>query len=84
MDKTSCTKQSLKTYLHEPWLVWLSGLRGGLQTKGVQTGFPVRAHAWLRARSAPSGGRERGNHALMFFSLSSFFPSPLSKNNKTF
>ena len=25
-------------------------------------------------------GRVRGNHTLMFFSLSFFFPSPLSKN----
>ena len=30
-----------------PWLVWLSGLSGGLQTKGPQVQFPVRADAWV-------------------------------------
>ena len=28
-----------------PWLVWLSGLGTGLQTKGLLVRFPVRAHA---------------------------------------
>ena len=30
-----------------PWLLWLSGLSTGLQTKGLQVQFPVRAHAWV-------------------------------------
>ena len=41
--------------------------------------FPVRAHAWV-AGHVPSGGSMRGNHTLMFLSLSFSFPSPLSKN----
>ena len=28
-----------------PWLLWLSGLSTGLQTKGSPVGFPVRAQA---------------------------------------
>ena len=58
------------------WLVWLSGLNAGLRTKGSPVGFPVGAHAWV----VPSKGRMRGNHTLMFLSLSFSFPSPLSKN----
>ena len=46
-----------------------------LQTKGSPVQFPVRAHAWL-AGQVPSGGCMRGNHTLIFLSLS----SPLSKN----
>ena len=30
-----------------PWLVWLSGLSAGLQTKGSLVRFPVRTHAWV-------------------------------------
>ena len=41
--------------------------------------FPVRAHACV-AGQVPSGGHMRGNHTLMFLSLSFSFPSPLSKN----
>ena len=28
-----------------PWLVWLSGLSAGLQTRGLPVRFPVRAYA---------------------------------------
>ena len=35
-----------------------------LRTKGSLVRFPARAHAWV-------AGHMRGNHALMFFSLSS-------------
>ena len=48
-----------------PWLVWLSKLSSGLQTKGSQVRFPVRAHAWVEGW-VPSRGRMRGNHMLMF------------------
>ena len=30
-----------------PWLVWLSGLNAGLQTKGSLVRFPVRGHVWV-------------------------------------
>ena len=41
-----------------PWLVWLSGLRTNLRTKRLPVRFPVRAHAWLQARS-PVGGVQK-------------------------
>ena len=61
-----------------PWLVWLSGLSTGLQTKGLLVRFPVKALAWV-AGQAPSRGHVRGNHTLMFLSCFSLL-SPLSKN----
>ena len=61
-----------------PWLVWLSGLSAGQQTKGSLVRVPVRAHAWVVGQ-VPSRGRARGNHTLMFLSLSFSLP-PLSKN----
>ena len=45
----------------------------------VASWFPVRAHAWVAGQD-PSGGHVRGNHTLMFLSLSFSLPSPLSKN----
>ena len=51
---------------------WLSA---SLQIKGSLVQFPVRAHAWVSGQ-VPSRGRMRGNHPLMFPSLS---PSFLSK-----
>ena len=62
-----------------PWLVWLSGLNAGLETKGSLVQFPVRAHAWV-AGQVPSRGCMRGNHTLMFLSPSFSLTSPLSKN----
>ena len=62
-----------------PWLVWLSGLSAGLRTKGSPVQFSVRACAWVGGQ-VPSWGCTRGNHTLMFLSLSFSFPSPLSKN----
>ena len=72
---------AVKNKLYQPWLVWLSGLSAGLQTKGLPVRFPVRAHAWV-AGQVPSRGRMRGNHTSMF--LPSRSPSlPLSlKINK--
>ena len=63
----------------KPWLVWLSGLSASLQTKGSQVRFPVRAHAWVVGQ-VPSSRHMRGNHTLMFFSLSFSILSPFSKN----
>ena len=56
-----------------PWLVWLNVLSNGLWTKRMLVQFPVRDPGQV-----PSGGHVRGNHTLMFLSLSSSFP--LSKN----
>ena len=52
-----------------------------LWTKGFWVRFPVRAHAWL-AGQAPSRGRRRGNHTLLFLSFSFSLPFPLSKINR--
>ena len=51
----------------------------GLQTKGLPVQFPLRAHAWVVSQ-VPSMGLLRGNHTLIFLSLSFSFSSPLSKN----
>ena len=59
--------------------MWLSGLSAGLQNKGSLVLFPVRAQAWVVGQ-LPSRGHLRGNHTLMFFSLSFSLLSPLSKN----
>ena len=68
-------KQSqLEKYL-QPWLVWLSGLN----IKGLPVQFPVRAHAWV-AGQVPSRGRVRGNHTLVFVSLSPSLPLCLKIN----
>ena len=61
---------------HEPWLVWLSELNTGLQTKGSLVWFPVRVQAWVVGQ-VPRRRSTRGNHTLMFLSLS--LPSPLPK-----
>ena len=61
-----------------PWLVWLSGLSTGLWTKGSPVQFPVRAHAWVVGQ-IPSWECVKGNHTLMFLSLSFSVPSLLSK-----
>ena len=66
-----------------PWLVWLSGLHARLQSKGSPVGFPVRAHAWV-AGQVPSSGSKRGNHTLVFLSLSFSCPSPPSKKNNLY
>ena len=63
----------------QPWLVWLSGLSTGLQTKALLVQFLVRACAWVVGQVS-SRRRMRSNHTLMFLSLSFSFPSPLSKN----
>ena len=61
-----------------PWVVWLSGLSAGLQTKGSLVQFLVRAHAWV-AGQVPSEGHVRGNHTLMFLSLSPSLSLSLKK-----
>ena len=57
-----------------PWLVWLNGLSAGLRTKGLLVRFPVRTHTWV-AGQVPGWEHVKGNHTLMFLSLS-FPPFP--------
>ena len=59
-----------------PWLVWLSGLSAGLQTEGRWFNSQSRAHAWA-AGQVPNRGHVRGNHTLIFLSLSFSLSSPL-------
>ena len=61
-------------YKQLPWLVWLSGLSASLQTRGLLVRFPVRAHVWV-VGLVPNRGHMRGNHILMFLSLSSSLPT---------
>ena len=63
--------------------MWLSVLSTGLRSKGWLVRFPVRAHAWV-AGQVPSRGRARGNHTLMFLSLSPSLPLSLKISNKIF
>ena len=56
-----------------------SGIECGLRTKGSQVRFPAGAHAWV-AGQVPTRGHMRGNHTLIFLSLSFSLPSSLSKN----
>ena len=77
MEKILIKNELLKKR-KEPWLVWLSGLSAGLQTKGSLVRFPLRAHAWIVGQ-VPSRGHARGSHTLMFLTLSFSFPFPLSK-----
>ena len=44
--------------------------------------FPVRAHAWVAGQVPCCGEGVRGNHTLMFLSLTFSLPSPLSKNKE--
>ena len=53
----------------------------GLRTKGLPARFLVRAPAWV-AGWDPAGGHVRGNHTLMFLSLSFSLPSLSLKINK--
>ena len=67
----------------KPWLVWLSGLSTGLQTKGLPVQIPVRVHAWVVGQ-VPSRGTWKATTPWYFspslLSLSFSLPSPLSKN----
>ena len=62
--------------LSPAWLLQLSGLSADLRTKRSPVQFPVRAHYWV-AGQGPSRGCPRGNHTLMFLSLSLSLPSTL-------
>ena len=53
----------------------------GLQTKGWPVQFPVQAQAWV-AGQVPSGVCVRGNHTLMFLSLSPSLTLSLNKSLK--
>ena len=58
---------------------WCGSVSAHLRTKGSPVRFPVTAHAWVLGQ-VPSKGCLRGNHTLMFLSLSFSLLSPISKN----
>ena len=74
LGRPGSEESGIKPGLVQPCLVWLSGLSAGLQTKGSPVQFPFGAHAWV-AGQVPSRGCVRGNHTVMFFSLSFSLPS---------
>ena len=54
----------LKNKTKQPWLVWLSWLSAGLQTRRSPVQFPVRAQARV-ASQVPSWGVVRGNRLMI-------------------
>ena len=74
--------KNIQSEQDEPLLVWLSGLSASLQTKEAPVWLPVRAHAWVAGHVPCCGEGVRGNHTLMFLSLTFSLPSPLSKNKE--
>ena len=52
------------------WMVWLSGLSSGLQSKGSLVWFSVRAHAWVSGQVPSAGAHERQPHIDVFLSPS--------------
>ena len=62
----------------QPWLVWLSGLNAGLQTKGLLVQFPVQGTRLDCGPGPQQGARERQPH--IDVSVPPSFLSPLSKN----
>ena len=84
ISKNALKKERKKQQQQQQFrLVWLSGLSTGLQTKGSPVQVPVRAHAWVVGQ-VPSWGCTRGNHTLIFLSLSFSLPSPLKINKYIF
>ena len=81
--RPSIDLNSLKVWRRVASLLALAGvaqwIERGLRTRGLPVRFLVRAHAWV-ADQVPSGESMRGNHTLMFLSLSFSFSSSLSKN----
>ena len=73
-----CRKKYI--YISNPWLVWLSGLRASLQTKGSLVQFPVRAHAWVAGQVPSDGAHERQPHIDVSLPLSPSFPFSLKIN----
>ena len=66
-------EKNILSEISQTELVWLNGLSASLWTKDSPVQFPVRAHAWVAGQVSRGEGYVRGNHTLMFLSLS--FPS---------
>ena len=54
----------------KPWLVWLSAVRAGLQTKRLQVRFPATARAWVAGMQEATNQR----FSFMLMLLSLFLP----------
>ena len=70
----NCLKQWMNT-----WLVWLSGLSAGLWIQRLLVQSPVRAQTWAAGQVA-GWGCARGNHIVLFLSLSPSLPLSLKIN----
>ena len=75
LRRIPCDQESLQ----KPWLVQLSGLSVGCEPKGrwVDSQSVHMPGLWVRS---PVGGRARGNHTLIFLSLSPSLPLSLKIN----
>ena len=73
------THQKKKKKKEQPWLVWLSGLSAGLQTKEPPAWFPVSTHVRVGGQ-VPNCRIVKGSHTLTFSPSSFSLPSLLSKN----
>ena len=73
-------KNTIRFYWFNNCVVALAGMAQwielGLWTKGSLVQFPFKAHAWVVGQ-VPNRGHVRGNHTLMFLSLSFSLPLPL-------
>ena len=74
-----CVKYFYIKIAHYALVGVAQGIECGLQTRGLPGQFPVRAHAWVVGQ-VHSRGHTRGNHTLIFLSLSFSLSSPPSKN----
>ena len=67
----------LITLIKPPWVVWLSGLNAGLQTKTSLVQFQVKEHAWVVGQ-VPGWGRARGSQFIYLLHIDVFLPPFLS------
>ena len=72
-------KKKKKKVYKKPWLVWL-WIEHQPVNQRVTGSIPSQSTAWVAGHVFPSTGCVRGNHTLMFVTLSLSLPSPLSKN----
>ena len=81
-ERIPITVSNDERHIGWPWLVWVSGLSAGLQTKGSLVRFPVRGCAWVvgKVRRSGAGGGGARERQPIDFSLSFCLPSPLAKN----
>ena len=82
-DTTVPSLQGSNLLIHKNCCLALVGVARCIEclpaNQRVISSIPIRAHAWVVSQ-VPSRGCARGNHTLMFLSLSFSLPAPLSEN----